>query len=812
MKLLKVLTLLFSLSVSSVYGQSEIPRYHTQTDFLLTSPGGMGFGLYGYTNPALLTYLHQPDLLLTWSDASGKWNDFNRWGLFAAIPKPNLGFSVIRQKDTLGSVTDYRLSLAFGDRTKSFGFGYGWSGGDTQFFNRASVITLGSLLRPMPQLSIGISGIATTSGSGKEGMIDLAVRPFGNEKLTLFTDYAIQNDQAVKDGHWSTGLAVEALPGIRLTARYFDTEAFTVGLNFSLGRIGATSQAHYDESQKHSYNTYGVRTGAYDRNIFRTYLMREKKYVKLNLLGRLKYQRYRLFDKSNTLAELISIIDGAKKDETVSGIAINTSGMRINKEMAWEVREKLKDFKSAGKHVVIFIDDVGMTGYHLASVADKIVIDPCGEIILKGFLAGGFYLKGTLEKLGIGFDEWRFFKYKSAYEIFSRESTSEADRQQWQKLVDNFYRLAKSDICEARNMTPEEFDHLVNEEVYFLPQDALDKGLVDTLGRWESVKNMVKSIEGKEKTLVNPRYIAKYQLPKDNYWGERPQIAVIYALGVCAMDQGITARKLVKDVEAATKNPKIKAVILRVDSPGGAAIPSDIIAEALKKCKEKKPVIISQGLVAASGGYRLSMYGDTIIAAPNTITGSIGVIGGWIYNKGLKEKLGMSTDLVKVGEHADLGFGIRLPLIGVTLPDRNLNDEERAKIERSIKSHYKDFVAKVADGRKKEYDEIESVAQGRVWSGYDGKQNGLVDVLGGLETAILIAKEKAGIPKDQEVKIVELPKPDLFNPNIFKPKLFGVKYQEDEFIELLKFRLKHNGEPLPMLPMDDMGMLMELKY
>lgn len=809
MKLIKILTLLFLMSVGSVYGQSEIPRYHTQTDFLLTSPGAMGLGLYGYINPALLTYVHQPDLMFTWSDASGKWNDFNRWGLFAAIPKPNLGFSVIRQKDTLGSVTDYRLSLAFGDRMKSFGVGYGWSGGDTQFFDRASVITLGSLLRPIPQLSIGVSGIVATSGGEKEGMVDLAVRPFGNELLTLFTDYAIQNDEAVKDGHWSAGAAVEALPGIRLTARYFDTEAFTVGLIFSLGRIGATSQAHYDESQKHSYNTYGVRIGAYDRNIVRTYLMREKRYVKLNLLGRLKYQRYRLFDKSNTLAELISIIDGAKKDETVGGIAINTSGMRINKEMAWEVREKLKDFKSAGKHVVIFIDNVGITGYHFASIADRIVLDPTGLIMLLGFRAGGFYLKGTLEKLGIGFDEWRFFKYKSAAEIFSRESMSEADREQWQKLIDDYYRLAKSDICEARNITPEEFDHWVNEEVGFRPQDALEKGLVDTLGRWESVKNMVKSIEGEQKALVNPGSIAKYQLPKDNYWGEKPQIAIIYALGVCAMDQGITARKLVKDVEAATKNPKIKAVVLRVDSPGGAAIPSDIIAEALKKCKEKKPVIISQGFVAASGGYWLSMYGDTIVSAPNTITGSIGVIGWWFYNKGLKEKLGMSTDLVKVGEHADVGFGIPLPLIG-TLPDRNLNDEERTKVERRIKSLYKDFVAKVAEGRKKEYDEIESVAQGRVWSGYDGKQNGLVDVLGGLETAIMIAKEKAGIPKDQEVRIVELPKPNLFDPNIFKPKLFGIEYQKDEFIELLKFRLKHNGRPLPMLPMEDMGMLMEL--
>lgn len=818
MKLINFLTLLFLISACSVYAQSEIPRYHTQTDFLLASPGGMGVGLYGYANPALLTYVHQPDLMFTFSDAFGKWHDFNRWGLFAAIP--NSGFGMIHEEKASGSVNDYRCSFALGNKMTSFGMGYGWSSGDTQAFNRASLITLGSLVRPIPQLSIGISGIAATSGNAKEGMIDLASRPFGNERLTLFTDYAIQNNETIKDGHWSAGAAVEALPGIRLTARYFDSKAFTVGLNFSLGRVGVASQAHYDESQKYSYNTYRVRIGAYDRNIVKPYLTRKKHYVELDFSVPLKYQRFILFDKANSLLGLISIIERARKDETVGGIAVNASGMRMSWEMAWELREKLKDFKSTGKHVVVFTDGVSITGYHFVSIADKIVLDPIGFITLEGFLLGRTYLKGTLEKLGIGFDEWRFFKYKSAVESLSRERMSEADREQLQKLIDDHYRLAKSDICEARKITPEDFDRLVDEEAFFLAQDALEKGLVDTLGRWDSVTDVVKSLEGKEKTLVNPRSMASFQLPKDSYWGEEPQIAVIYALGVCAMDEGIKARKLVKDVESAKENSKVKAVVLRVDSPGGDAMASDIIAEALRKCKEEKPVIVSQGFVAASGGYWLSMYADTIVAAPNTITGSIGVIGGWVYNKGLKERLGMSTDFVKAGKHADLGFGFRLPFIGLSLPDRNLDEEERAKVEHSVKSLYKEFVGKVASGRKKEYDEIESIAQGRIWSGYDGKENGLVDVLGGLETAIMIAKEKAGIPEDQKVRIVELPKPGLFDLNMFRPKLlglFGAEYPkdafvEDAFIKHLRFRLKHNGQPLPILPLEDVGLMMESSY
>jgi protease-4 len=201
------------------------------------------------------------------------------------------------------------------------------------------------------------------------------------------------------------------------------------------------------------------------------------------------------------------------------------------------------------------------------------------------------------------------------------------------------------------------------------------------------------------------------------------------------------------------------------------------------------------------------MYGDTIVAAPNTITGSIGVIGGWFYDKGLKEKLGTTTDLVKVGDHADLGYGITLPFLG-RLPDRDYTLEERAKMQDMITTFYYEFVDKVAEGRGMESSEVDSVGQGRVWSGVDGKRIGLVDVLGGMNTAVMIARERAGIAADEEIEIIELPEPPLFS--FGSPaslplgsgfgSLFGLPGQDDPLIEHLKFRLDHNGEIMPIVP------------
>jgi protease-4 len=573
--------------------------------------------------------------------------------------------------------------------------------------------------------------------------------------------------------------------------------------------MGLQSQGHADEDGNRSYNTYGVRIGAVDRSVLRTLTQRDKRYLHLDLNGPVKYQRFRMFDRSNTLMGLLHAIDAAKDDETVAGIAINISGMRTDPEMAWEIREALKDFRAAGKKVVIYVDDVGIGQFHFATVADRIVLDPISDIFVTGVRGGRFYLKGTLEKLGIGFDEWRFFKYKSAYEMLSRDSMSEGDREQIQAIVDDFYDLARTEISEGRGISHAEFDRLVNEEMLILPETAVELGLVDTVGRWEIVKDVIEDLEGESKAMVGVGRLAEYELPDDDYWGERPKIAVIYGLGVCAMDEGIKARSLQKVFDGVAGRSDIKAVVFRVDSPGGSALASDLVAEAMKRCKEKKPLIVSQGYVAGSGGYWISMYADTIVASPATITGSIGVIGGWFYNEGLKEKLGMTTDLVKVGDHADLGYGISLPFVG-RLPDRNLTPDERSKFEHNIKHYYDVFVEKVASGRNMEAEDIYEVAQGRVWSGSDGLEIGLVDVLGGLETAIMIAKDRAGISPEEEVDILELPEAPLFNPQMFAPTLFGVEQPRNELIEHLRFRMEHNGEVMPLLPVEAMGPYLEV--
>ncbi|MCH7964525.1 MAG: signal peptide peptidase SppA [Bacteroidetes bacterium] len=789
-----------------LYAQTHFPSYYEQNKFNLTSPGAFKFGLYGYDNPAFLALQPSADLYFTWNNKVGSWSDFNNWGLFAAFP--NVGFGVVRNDLNNRNFNDYKISGALGGDAFAVGIGVGWSSGDTYDVNRATYFTVGSYYRPNPFLSFGLIGNFSSESVG-ESTLDFAVRPLANEVVTLFGDYLIGRNKSSEEIDWSAGVVVEPVDGLRLTGRYFSTDVFNLGVQLSFGSAGITTQINYDKDGNHSFNSYGIRIGAYDRHPF-TALSKNTDYVKINLLGPLKYQRYRYFDNSNTLIELLKQIDAAADDESVAGIAINTSGMRINREMIWELREQLKMFKSKGKKVVIYIDRVGINEYQLASVADKIVIDPIGSITLQGFILGRQYYKGTLEKIGIGFRELRYFKYKSAAETFANDKMSEADREQRQKLVDDFYKLAKIDISEGRGFTNTKFDNIVNNQVFFLSAEALAEGLVDTIARWDAIDNIIEKIEGDNKRLVKPGSLREFKLPNDYHWGKKPQIALIYAIGACAMDRGIKARTLVNYVQKAVDDDNVKAIILRVDSPGGDGLASDLIAEVLKKANGKKPVFVSQGFVAASGGYWLSMYADTIIAAPTTITGSIGVIGGYYFNKSFKEELGVTTDYVKRGKHADLGFGMRLPLLNIPIPNRDLNDEELLKFESAIKSMYKEFVQKVANGRNKTYDEIEDIAEGRIWSGYDAKKNGLVDLFGGLSTAIELAEEKSGLNK-KDYDLVEYPQRPWFNFGSFIPILLGieteVKIVKDPLIEDLKFRLKFNGYPMPILPQSDMGMM-----
>jgi protease-4 len=337
----------------------------------------------------------------------------------------------------------------------------------------------------------------------------------------------------------------------------------------------------------------------------------------------------------------------------------------------------------------------------------------------------------------------------------------------------------------------------------YVANEAMQMGLVDTLARWNDLQDIMKNIEPKA-NLLPSAMLWKSTPPTDDRWGEPAKaIAVVYALGACSMDDGIKARELSKYLKLLAESKEIGAIILRVDSPGGDGMASDVVAEVIRKSKGKKPLIVSQGAVAASGGYWLSMDADTIIASPVSITGSIGVIGAWFFNKGLADSLGIRTEIVKRGKYADLGYPFMLPLIPFGLPNRNLTEDERAQMEKFIREFYKEFVTKVSTGRGMNYDKVHDVAQGRVWTGLEGKKIGLIDELGGLDEAMKVAKQLAGYDVDDEVLIVEYPKPELFDLNSLLSGMFGVDVNKTaEQFKMLKFRVDNNGIPMPVMPLE----------
>ena len=752
-----VLCCLFAFGTAKA--QSPFIPYAERAEFALAAFGGLDMGLYGYANPALLSYVEGLEQGVAWSDS----NSVHSWGLFTAMP--HLGFGMINGRRD----REYRAGLSSGDRDFSLGVSMGWGS--------VRHVVLGGIWRPGTRLSVGGTFTSTFANEEREGTVDLALRPWGDERLTLYADYAHTDETEF----WSTGAIVGLGQGLALTGRFFSDRALSVGLRVGLGAADFQAQA-----RGRTFQTYAARFGAQRGNLFRP----RARYLSLELSRPVQHRRYAFFDDSQSLLNLIALLERARRDPAIKGLVINASGLRISPALGWELREKLRQIRAGGKRVVVYIDRVDISGYHWVSAADHLVLDPAGAIGLQGYVAGYTYFKDALDKLGIGFDEWRLFRYKSATEVYVRHDMSAGEREQLKVLLDDWYALARRDISADRSLAPEHFDRLVEETALFLPQEALDAGLVDRLGRWNEIDRMVE-----DHAIVAAD---SYMRPADRRWGQRKRIAIVYALGVCAMDTGMGARRLVGEIASACA--AADAVVLRVDSPGGDILPSALVADAVLQCREHKPVIVSQGYVAASGGYMISLPGDAIVTAPNTITGSIGVIAGWAYNKGFKEKLSLSTSRVQVGRHADLPFGMTLPLLGLRLPDRTFSADESARMERTIRSLYEDFVAKVASSRHIAPDSVEVVAQGRVWSGQRAVQLGLADRIGGLEVAIVLAKEKIGLSADETVELMERPRPKLFSSALFRPRLLGLTAQPTPELDYLQFRLQHNGLPLLLVP------------
>jgi len=464
--------------------------------------------------------------------------------------------------------------------------------------------------------------------------------------------------------------------------------------------------------------------------------------------------------KAMGLQEILSNIKKAASNEMVKGIYLKAEISPNSYATLEEIRNELINFKKSGKFIIAYGEYMDEHAYYVASVSDKVFLNPSGEILLNGFSQQVMYLKGMFQKIGVEPELIRHGKYKSAGEPLIADKMSNENRQQIEAYMGNLYQHFISGIAKSRKLKTEEMHAIVDQLKIRQAEDAVALKVIDGLKYKDEVDAFIRKqlgIEEKEKiAFVN---MGKMKNVKGNTSISDNKIAVVYCVGDIAGGEGddetMGSDRIAETIKKVREDDSYKALVLRINSPGGSALASDVMWREISLCKKKKPVIVSMGAVAASGGYYIAAPADVIVAQPNTITGSIGVFGLMINAKDLlNNKLGIKIETVKFGEFSDLGS-----------PDRPLNEAERKVIQSAIDRVYTDFVKRVSEGRKMTAAQVDSIAQGRVWSGIEAKQVGLVDEFGGLDKAIEIAVKKA---KLSEHRVVNLP--DLKDPfeEIFK--------------------------------------------
>lgn len=464
-----------------------------------------------------------------------------------------------------------------------------------------------------------------------------------------------------------------------------------------------------------------------------------------------------------SLSNLILQFKKAKVDERIKVIILDVDMAGAGWGKSEEIRDAIADFRSSGKPVYAYMEYATDKEYYIASACDKIYLAPPGELFINGLAANVMFFRGSLDKLGIYPDMVQMGKYKTAVETFTRKDMSDANREFINSLLDDLFNRYVESVAKARGKSAEEMRGIIDGAPYSAAK-AKELGLIDGVGYRDELEKELKTKLGYKDSddlrIVRSGAYSDVE-PESLGLNKGEKIAVIYATGDIGSgqsqnspggDQSIGSDTLSKAIRDAGEDKTIKAIVIRVDSPGGSGLASDIIWHAVEGAKAKKPVVISMSDVAASGGYYIAAGANKIIAEPSTITGSIGVFAGKPVLRGFYDWLGISNEYVLRGKTA-----------GMFRESEKFTDEERAKFEELIKrTYYDDFVPKVAKGRGKTPEYVDSIAQGRVWTGAQGKDRGLVDEFGGLDRAVEVAKELAKIPKDKGVHRVILPYPRTF--------------------------------------------------
>ena len=454
-----------------------------------------------------------------------------------------------------------------------------------------------------------------------------------------------------------------------------------------------------------------------------------------------------------TVRALIDAIGRAKTDRRVKGLVVEPVGGAPFWARSQEIRDAILDFRKSGKKTIAFLEYGGEQEYFMATACEKVVLLPSSVLDLKGLATYEVFLRGAFDKIGVTPDFIHIGDYKTAINTYTQKTFTPAHREMAQSLNHDAFDQLVQAIAVSRKKTPEAVRKLFDDGP-FIAEDALSAGLVDALLYRDEVEDNIGL--GDEESTDLADYVRAS--PPGFSLSARPKVAVVYAVGTIASGEGpsgdvVGSDTLVEYINQAADDHSVKAIVLRIDSPGGSSIASDVIWRALMLAREEKPLIVSMGDLAASGGYYIAMPGHVIVAQPGTLTGSIGIYTGKFAIGGTLEKFGASMEAVSEGKMAQMDS-----------PARPFTDEERAKVEEQVQAFYEQFVTKVAEARKSTPEKIDAVAQGRVWTGRQAKTIGLVDELGGLDRAVAIAKERAKIAASSDVELVVYPpRPSIFD-------------------------------------------------
>jgi protease-4 len=465
-----------------------------------------------------------------------------------------------------------------------------------------------------------------------------------------------------------------------------------------------------------------------------------------------------------SLTRLLSEIKKAKADKRIGAILLEIDMTMIGWGKADEIRDQIADFRSTGKPVYAYMEYGTNKEYYLATACDRIYVAPIGDLFIIGLTADVMSLGGSLDKLGVKPDFYQIGKYKTAPEQYTRKDMSEASREVINSILDEFFARYVNTIAATRKKSVEDVRALI-DNAPLGAWDAKQAGLIDDAKYRDEVEDELKKRLGyKDDDKLRKVKESDYRRvrPESVGLGEGERIALIFASGPIGggqsndgsafSDQSAGSDTVVKALNEARDDKDVKAIVLRVDSPGGTSYASDVIWHAVEKAKAQKPVVVSMGDVAASGGYYISATASKIVAHPSTITGSIGVYAGKPVIKGFYDWIGVNNEYVLRGKQA-----------GMFRETEPFNDDERAKFEGMLKRfYYNDFLPKVAKGRGRDLEYVDSVGQGRVWTGTQARERGLVDEFGGLEKAVEVAKQLANIPADKGVRRVVFPAPRTF--------------------------------------------------